>query len=871
MAMPLLWCFSTLLTGTRVAAYRDTAHFYYPLYAWTSQCWSRGEIPLWNPQDNIGTPIAAEATSAVFYPLQLIFALPLAYPLKFNLYLVGHFALAAAAAYALALHLLKGNGRWEPPNATLDQAARDRLRQAAAGLAGVTYVMSGVVLFQYCNVVFVVGAAWLPLALLAADRMLMERRLKWAVTVGVCLALMVLGGEPQMAYHAGMLAALLAWLRYRAERRASGDTAAEPMAPPKNRHALVLLATAAIVALLLSAVQVVPAVSLTLASDRVAVDDARSTAERLFGHPPSGTHQQQLYDFSVAPWRVFECIWPNVSGSMFPVNRRWLSALRCEDRIWTPTLYLGLLPLVLAIRMFGWQQRGPYLRWLSLIAVCGLLASFGWYGLGWLANEFYRTCTGSSISLAIGKPTGGLYWAMVNLLPAYEQFRYPAKLLTVATLAVALLAALSMERSITSDRHRTLRWLAGFGLASFLAAGAFTVCGWWWSSWFVDAKPDELFGPLDVAGAWRGSVLACVHTVLLCGLFCWLLCRARWSPVLVAHALVLITAAELAVANARHVLTAPASTMQTASILDTYAAAVGANTARRSSSALQRIYRPPKRLWVPADWPARSDRRRGQQTVQWDRTTLMPKYHLATDFGSVKSFNTLRRRDYRVLWRAASSAASRSHLVQFLGARFAVLPANAPCPGGTPVLCDESKNVAVWQLDGTFPRCWVVHRIRQWSTGPPSGNSLTKQQFRELLMDGDRPRDLRRIAFVENLSDVPLSHASAETGETCRVVAESACRIELQAELSHSGLVILSNQYDPGWSVTVHTPGGVHRASIVRVNGIMQGVCLPAGQYQLVFRYLPRSWYVAMGISAASWLLCLSFGAYEGLYRRLRA
>ena len=60
----------------RVCAYRDTAHFYYPLYAWTSRCWSHGEIPLWNPQDNIGTPVAAEATSAVFYPGQLIFALP---------------------------------------------------------------------------------------------------------------------------------------------------------------------------------------------------------------------------------------------------------------------------------------------------------------------------------------------------------------------------------------------------------------------------------------------------------------------------------------------------------------------------------------------------------------------------------------------------------------------------------------------------------------------------------------------------------------------------------------------------------------------------------------------------------------------------
>ena len=76
MSIPLLWSFGSTLTGARVFAYRDTAHFYYPLYAWTSGCWSRGDIPLWNPQEGIGRPAAAEATSAVFYPGQLVFAFP---------------------------------------------------------------------------------------------------------------------------------------------------------------------------------------------------------------------------------------------------------------------------------------------------------------------------------------------------------------------------------------------------------------------------------------------------------------------------------------------------------------------------------------------------------------------------------------------------------------------------------------------------------------------------------------------------------------------------------------------------------------------------------------------------------------------------
>ena len=87
-------------------------------------------------------------------------------------------------------------------------------------------------LFQYSNVVFLVGAAWLPLAVLAADRMMLQgtearcegsgvrARVGWAVVFGVVLALMTLGGNAEMAYHAGLAAAMYAvWLAWHDRRR----------------------------------------------------------------------------------------------------------------------------------------------------------------------------------------------------------------------------------------------------------------------------------------------------------------------------------------------------------------------------------------------------------------------------------------------------------------------------------------------------------------------------------------------------------------------------------------------------------------------------------------------------------------------------
>ena len=59
--------------------YRDTGHYYYPLFEWTSSQWSHGNVPLWNPQENLGEPLAADATASLFYPGKLVFVLPLGF------------------------------------------------------------------------------------------------------------------------------------------------------------------------------------------------------------------------------------------------------------------------------------------------------------------------------------------------------------------------------------------------------------------------------------------------------------------------------------------------------------------------------------------------------------------------------------------------------------------------------------------------------------------------------------------------------------------------------------------------------------------------------------------------------------------------
>ena len=97
-------------------------------------------------------------------------------------------------------------------------------------------------------------------------------------------------------------------------------------------------------------------------------------------------------------------------------------------------------------------------------------ASLGWYGPGWLAHEIRTACGGDPQVWPVGAPFGGLYWLMVLLLPGFEYFRYPAKLLVVAALALSVLAARGWDSTLNGQSERLRRWLLWLGGLSVGAA-----------------------------------------------------------------------------------------------------------------------------------------------------------------------------------------------------------------------------------------------------------------------------------------------------------------------------------------------------------------------------------------------------------------
>jgi hypothetical protein len=182
-----------------------------------------------------------------------------------------------------------------------------------------------------------------------------------------------------------------------------------------------------------------------------------------------------------------------------------------------------------------------------------------------------------------------------------------------------------------------------------------------------------------------------------------------------------------------------------------------------------------------------------------------------------------------------------------------------------------------WQLTrnrDAHPRAWLVHSVivRAPVAGreDPGWLDLMKDlvyQTDPLWREPDRPEfDLRAVAFVETDQPRTLTGTSTKTAvgpdESVTIRRDEPQHVELIAELTRPGLVILADTFDPGWSLTIDgTP-----APIFRTNRLMRGAAVKAGRHTLAYTYNPASFRLGAGMSIAGLLalIALVFWAWHG-------
>lgn len=375
-----------------------------------------GRLPLWNPLVGNGAPLLANYQTAVFYPpnwLYLVIPTPQAMGWVGMLHLV--WAGLGLAAY-------------------LRRLGADRLGQGVGALA---YGLSAWIVGRFGFLSIISAYAWLPWLLWVVEGVVVSgsdwggsqtRPYKWAAALAIVTAMLLLAGHAQTAFYGLVFAG--AYAVYRA-------LAGQPIRLAIRRLGMAF--GSVVVGVLIAGIQLAPTFELMRASQRAGGVDALAALS-----------------YSFWPWRALTFLAPEMFGS--PVSGDYWG----YGNYWEDAVYVGLLPLLLAVRAVSirwWGERSrdddqsPAAQVVPFFAVS--LIPVGALALGWNTPLFP--------------------W-LFRHVPTFNQFNAPTRWLVLAVLALAVLGGIGADNwhvRRSGQRRAALGLVFGIGLAgSALLAAA---------------------------------------------------------------------------------------------------------------------------------------------------------------------------------------------------------------------------------------------------------------------------------------------------------------------------------------------------------------------------------------------------------------
>jgi len=314
--------FRHILWGGEVPIYRDLLLFTVPHKLFLATRLRHGEIPLWNPLINMGTPFLANPQAGVFYPMSLLLLVP--FPFGFGLYLVAHYLVAMSGMWAL----LRRRG----------------LGLLAASVGGITFALGGDLVSMMNLTNHLQGAVWSPWVLLAAMRLFKRPGPRSLVVFSLAIVLQLLAGSPETLLMT--LTIVFAWAAYAA--------APDPMTVVR---AELMLGLGCALAMALTAAQIVP------------------TAEYL-RHSPRGAALplHEVTAWSLQPVSLLQLLIPHTGTLIGGAETSSLGPHLERSLPWILSVYIGIAPLCLAIVgvVYGAER-----RFWAAVLLAGVLLALG--------------------------------------------------------------------------------------------------------------------------------------------------------------------------------------------------------------------------------------------------------------------------------------------------------------------------------------------------------------------------------------------------------------------------------------------------------------------------------------------------------------
>jgi O-antigen/teichoic acid export membrane protein len=803
-------------------------------YSWkrlARESFAAGELPLWNPYILSGQPFMASGQNGSLYPLGVLF-----------------YVMPVESAYGwfIALHLLIGalGAYW---------LARTLGATRLGGIvSGLTFGFCGYLVVSFLWPMVVSTAVWLPTVLAVIERQ-MQRGTREAVRSiavgGLVVGLQFLAGHLEMSLYVLLTAGLYTTIRLALRLRADGIV--RPLLDGFVALAMVALGTG------LAAIQLVPFAEVINANVRSGWSDYQETIgyalpkERLlaylmpdlFGNPTDHTY----YDLT--------------TGQTLPTDHTRPNGERRTDTEWggknyvEGTVYLGVLPLLLAIIGVLARPRGGALV-LTILAAVSLL-------------------------LAFGTP---LYAVLFYGIPGVNQLHTPFRWVYPFTVCAAVLAGLVASRVFARGPHPPTPSPARRGRDTTILRSSL-------SDHQDPCRTTSSPPILPLSAPERGSggevrlvalatlAVGLVGLVVLAAAYLspeWAVALAaramrRWpdlrngfgSPEMlysyqwanIARAAVLLSASGFVVWLAARQRFRFAGVLAVVLLVaDLFSFGVGFNTAADTRPL----------SFVPQSIAAiKADPGLFRIVTFGEDDTLPSNTNMLFGLHDMRGYDTIILREYveyleqiepqrgipySKVAKLFDQRSLQSPLFDLLNVKYVLTSKVLSLPDLT--LFAQGDGIRVYRNERALPRAFMVGSQVIVASRSEALAAIKRPGFdprHEVMLDVPDPASLR-----------PTSDSATQTHLAADVTEYGNNRVVVQAAAPDGGTLVLADVYFPGWTATIDG----EPATVLRANGLFRAVQLPPGDHTVEFRYRPLSVRVGGLLTGISGLILLALAGY---------
>ncbi len=697
-------------------------------------------------------------------------------------------------------------------------AAAANVSTLGRSIAILGYPLAGPVLFLSYNPPFLVSAAWLPILLAAYLKQVHSIEVR-AVQRSIAMAalstaMMISAGDPQTALHAWLLIGAYQTLQWLWQ-----PTAWKRFASVGLR----LMASAALAAGLV-APQIMASIDWTRHSDRVHFNVSESLP------------------FNVKAYHWLEWFSPFVSGQIFPTHTRITQFLYPGERDWTTTLYGGTAVMLLALVGLKYRHSKSTWCWAILFAMGLLLA--------------HPSCN---------------QW-LVDWVPGYHLFRYPAKWLPFASLGLVMLAA--QHTDVWTQRNVRIKWAWFWYLMAAVLTGVIAI-GVVLTLSSQSVESSRVWGPFKFEQARNMVCFSLAQTFVMIAALAW-----SWRYRSVTALLILLaldlgwTAAPQLLMVDNQGVSALEHTLQTSSRYQTPAAAPE-NSPRGVRTMVGEAT---PRIWRTTSSP----RFRAMENYVSERVSYAGRWHLADDQKLFNAPVTIRPQQIDQFWDSVTAlqktlpptkqTAAWLSIYRWLGVdrEWIVAPQTVSMSDDEPAaLMHVAKVKSLSQRSSLvqWASVWRPIEAQHWTQPLAMENRL--QEVCSGLPIADQPW----VEFVggQTSSGMPINspeHEAKSTEDAAATLPQCEMKIlksepehlSLHVHATQSGWLTVKTFQDGHWKATIRSRSADKESAetplpLYRTDFLFMGAKVEEGDWQIDFTYRPWWLTPALALASVTWLL----------------